>query len=308
MKEISTTKFGKIFHGLTVVLFANFLLVLMLQLTGVWAFFESLWMTHVWLSVTAIISIIIMVLESYRYKNKDAAMLLHGLCLMVLFGFIELYYFYRVDPGQVSFFMRTGVILFAGILTFNAVKRIGDLHRKSLQADLYEKLAFADPLTRSPNRMAFDRDLHLLVRDQINHKITIGIFDLNNLKLINDTYGHQFGDAAIITTYETLQEVFGQYGVCYRIGGDEFACIIKDLDQAAISILAESLNERTTLKDKTLFYPFVIAQGFATIHPEHNATVDELKHQADKNMYLDKQRKKAETAKVLKPLPTTEAQ
>ena len=287
-------------------LFANLLLIFLLQLTGVRAFFESLWMTHIWLSVSAVMSVMIMVFETYHKKNKDAAMLLHGLCLMVLFGFIELYYFYRVDSGQVSFFMRTGVILFAGILTFNAVKRISELHRKSLQADLYEKLAYADPLTKSPNRMAFDRDLHMLLRDQVDHEITVGIFDLNNLKFINDTYGHKYGDAAIIATYETLQDVYGKHGICYRIGGDEFACIIRDLDQAAVSQLAEALNKQTTERDKSLFYPFVIAQGFAAIHPENSVTVDALKHQADKNMYLDKQRKKAQLASGLKTLPPTE--
>lgn len=53
------------------------------------------------------------------------------------------------------------------------------------------------------------------------------IADLNNLKLINDTLGHQYGDEAIKLTADVLHSSFSDIGSCYRIGGDEF-CVISN--------------------------------------------------------------------------------
>lgn len=51
-------------------------------------------------------------------------------------------------------------------------------------------------------------------------------FDLNNLKNCNDNYGHRVGDAYIINAARIIENTFERYGKCYRIGGDEFCCII----------------------------------------------------------------------------------
>jgi diguanylate cyclase (GGDEF)-like protein len=51
-------------------------------------------------------------------------------------------------------------------------------------------------------------------------------FDLNNLKQCNDQYGHRAGDEYIINAAHIIEDNFERYGKCYRIGGDEFCCII----------------------------------------------------------------------------------
>lgn len=51
------------------------------------------------------------------------------------------------------------------------------------------------------------------------------LFDLDDLKKINDTHGHAVGDEAIKKAFDILNEIFKDYGECYRIGGDEFACL-----------------------------------------------------------------------------------
>ena len=53
-------------------------------------------------------------------------------------------------------------------------------------------------------------------------------FDLNNLKMCNDNYGHSSGDAYIIHSAHIIETTFDRFGKCYRIGGDEFCCLIPD--------------------------------------------------------------------------------
>jgi diguanylate cyclase (GGDEF)-like protein len=211
---------------------------------------------------------------------------------------MELLYFYLFDYAQVSFFLRTGVLLFVAILSVQSVSRIGNLRRKIFQAELYEKLAFTDQLTKAPNRMAFDRDLYVLFQKPPAEYVYVGFYDLNNLKLINDRYGHKYGDDAIIRSYGLIQDVFSRYGSCYRIGGDEFACVLRGPDKGAIDLMADKLNEEAERINRDLFYPFVLAQGYAELDRRKQTSVDELMHEADKNMYLDKTMKKND-----KPLP-----
>lgn len=300
MREIACDKNKRIFSILTIAHFADALLILILQITGIAGFFESLIITHGLLSLTALVSIYILFVESRQNKNKDARQLLQGLLVMVLFGLMELLYFYLFDYVQVSFFLRTGVLLFVAILSVQSISRIGNVRRKIFQSELYEKLAFTDQLTKAPNRMAFDRDLYVLFQKPPSDYIHVGFYDLNNLKTINDRFGHKYGDDAIIRSYAVISDVFSNFGSCYRIGGDEFACILIGPDKQTLDSMAEELNSKVNEAGRDLFYPFVLAQGYAELNRRMQTTVDELMHEADKNMYQDKLLKKS-----ISPLPSS---
>lgn len=299
MREIANTNYKRVFSLLTIAHFVDVLIILVFQITGVAPFFETLILTHALLAITSFTSIYILFVESKRNKNRDARLLLQGLSIMVLFGLIELIYFYLFDYVQVSSFLRTGVLLFVAILSIQSIQRIGKTRRRLFQSELYEKLAFTDQLTNAPNRMAFERDLYLLFQKPPSDYIYVGFFDLNNLKSINDLYGHKFGDEAIIRSYAVIQELFSPHGRCYRIGGDEFACILKGLDLSTIESMADKLNASVEAVNNELFYPFVIAQGYAELDRRRQTTVDELMHEADQNMYKDKALKKSTN-----PVPT----
>src|SRR5690606_4148845 len=115
--------------------------------------------------------------------------------------------------------------------------------------------------------------------------IHVGFYDLNNLKTINDRFGHKYGDDAIIRSYAVISDVFSNFGSCYRIGGDEFACILIGPDKQTLDSMAEELNSKVNEAGRDLFYPFVLAQGYAELNRRMQTTVDELMHEADKNMY-----------------------
>ena len=99
-----------------------------------------------------------------------------------------------------------------------------------------------DPLTLLLNRHAFEAK----VQSKTQH-CGILFFDINNFKTINDTYGHAYGDSCLKTIGELLRSVYGEYGDCYRIGGDEFCVLLRNNDTNATELndkFAELLDNK----------------------------------------------------------------
>lgn len=108
---------------------------------------------------------------------------------------------------------------------------------KRLASPLYRKLAYTDQLTGIANRTAFEMDMQKLETEPCPSSIIIVSYDLNNLKQVNDIYGHASGDVYIRAMAAQLEKnCLVNHGKAYRIGGDEFASIFigekeSDLDK-----------------------------------------------------------------------------
>lgn len=160
------------------------------------------------------------------------------------------------------------------------------LEKRSQEVDVLTNLAYVDILTELPNRRSFTEQL---LDDEEKKEIgTIFImYDVNNLKKINDIYGHQAGDEIIKKTADIINKTFASYGKTYRIGGDEFFTYIpfnKDVD---IQKLIIEFKERLKDENKSSSYELDISIGYA-LRIDKKTTVSELLKEADKNMYLDK--------------------
>ena len=97
-----------------------------------------------------------------------------------------------------------------------------NMAKENIEKTVYEKLAYTDPLTLKKNRRAFNEEL--LKLKETSQKGTIIFADINNLKAINDTFGHEEGDKAIIIVSKALEK----FTDVYRLGGDEFCVIAKE--------------------------------------------------------------------------------
>lgn len=103
--------------------------------------------------------------------------------------------------------------------------------------------ALHDPLTRLPNRRAFDRRLRKLVADR-GHPASLLFVDLDGFKQLNDTLGHEAGDAALVRVAEALRAaVPPRDGVCCRWGGDEFAVLLPGTDRERAERVAARLQD-----------------------------------------------------------------
>lgn len=161
---------------------------------------------------------------------------------------------------------------------------------KKLSAPLYRKLAYTDLLTGVLNRNAFELDIRYLASKE-NERLVVLSCDINLLKTINDQAGHAAGDAHIRTVAHLLHQNLVGFGQIYRIGGDEFIALLKNI---SIDELEERMNNLIDVSQHKIIkgFPVTFAFGMAEVDPTANSAIHEALKRADLNMYEHKKKSK----------------
>ena len=155
-----------------------------------------------------------------------------------------------------------------------------------------EKLADQDSLIEISNRRAFVREMTRMISysDRYSINSSLIFLDMNDLKALNDTYGHKVGDQALMHIAKTMISSLRDSDIVGRLGGDEFGIILpkaseKNADKKAKQILA-TIEKNPLIVDGEKI-PLKIAYG---IYPLHSglSPVQALDY-ADKKMYSHKQ-------------------
>lgn len=152
-----------------------------------------------------------------------------------------------------------------------------------LQQDLqrkYKSAAMVDRLTGVFSRYAYQNDLAQLGTSET---LIFAVIDINRLKYINDTYGHDVGDAALVTATEWMKECFSDLGKIYRYGGDEFY-IIADCAEAEMRQALEKINQLSASYNEKE-YRVDLSVGYACMKDYMYEDVGFLIRLADRNMY-----------------------
>ena len=159
------------------------------------------------------------------------------------------------------------------------------------------KLMYRDTMTRVGNRAAYLECIEALYKRMKNKEkfsFSVVVVDINDLKKVNDTYGHDYGDILIQNAATVLKTVFERKYI-YRIGGDEFAVVCSDIDKEKVEkqlqILEEEIanfnqrnnNDRLILK---------MAAGMSSYNYETDKEYMDVFRRADEAMYEDKKKKK----------------
>jgi diguanylate cyclase (GGDEF)-like protein len=143
-------------------------------------------------------------------------------------------------------------------------------------------LAYTDKMTGVFNRTFFEKWIEEN-NSQENYPLLITSLDLNNLKKINDTFGHKLGDEYIKGAANILKQVFGLESVICRIGGDEFVIITPNIGpRSAHSLHKELQRYNETVK---ISNGCVISYSFGSIYSEHWIDVNDLIKRSDAAMY-----------------------
>lgn len=152
-------------------------------------------------------------------------------------------------------------------------------------------LALHDALTGLPNRTMLRDQLDRLTRKESDSRRRLAVlaFDLDGFKQINDTLGHQGGDAALIEFARIMRAVFADAHLVSRIGGDEFAALCLDHDDDALKALAAMLQDR--LKEPISLHGqnvFVGVSIGAALRGDDAHDTESLLHCADLALYQSK--------------------
>ena len=149
------------------------------------------------------------------------------------------------------------------------------------------RISMTDDMTRLFNRRCFDEDLGQIRNGELAEDFVLFSIDVNGLKTVNDTKGHAAGDELIKGAADCLALSIGKKGKVYRTGGDEFMAVVHTDDP-------EGLRKEITKKaaDWHGIYTdeITMSVGFASHKDKPAATIDELEHIADADMYAEKEK------------------
>jgi diguanylate cyclase (GGDEF)-like protein/PAS domain S-box-containing protein len=172
---------------------------------------------------------------------------------------------------------------------------VRDISARKLAEESLRNLAVTDELTGLFNRRGFSLAAEQEVKHAFRRKegLVLLFYDLDNLKMINDTFGHAEGDKAIKAAAKVLRSTFRESDIVARWGGDEFIVLALDVPEGRIPVLLQRLNHalRQINEKQTLPYGISFCKGIANFNPDSPLSLAEMQMQADEMMYREKQEK-----------------
>jgi two-component system, cell cycle response regulator len=221
--------------------------------------------------------------------TKKAKELRPDMAVIITTGYIEDFSFDdAIEAGATDFIKKP----------FTLKELIARIKQTNLQREI-RSLLLRDELTGIYNRRGFlTLAEHLL---KIAKRQKKGMFmlytDLDDLKQINDTLGHQEGDKALIDVANILKENYRESDIIARIGGDEFVVIPIAFEGDRVDIVLNRLQKALEIHNSTSNrkYKLSLSSGIAFYDPKYPCSIDELLAQADKSMYEHKKNQKKDT-------------
>lgn len=159
-----------------------------------------------------------------------------------------------------------------------------------------EKLSLQDPLTGLYNRRGFTRfaDSTLHQARRSGQELILFLADIDDLKRINDTFGHRAGDEALTDAAELFRQTFRKSQVIARLGGDEFSILVQAPAHNAAMLtgrLESNLRHANARPGRSFALSWSI--GHAIFAPTSQDTLETLLSEADRELYAEKEMRKA---------------
>lgn len=178
-----------------------------------------------------------------------------------------------------------GVMILIFILIYTFYLNITEKMMKEAERNSLIKSAYTDELTQLSNRR-YCSEYMTKIDNEADSDYAVICFDLNNLKIINDTYGHAKGDILIKSGAEVISETFGTHGVVGRMGGDEFIAILitdskEDMDEWIEEFIANLKRKNQEEPELNLS----ISYGYALSYEVEEKNVEKIYQIADDRMY-----------------------
>lgn len=281
---------------LLVLIMVNFVSTILLNSLGICDLHYMLNVSQAIIAVAMFMTVYLIV-RAVRHKSigrQFARTLIIGMGT-ALIGVMADLIRYKTNSSSIfgtSAFTRIGVLVFLIVVGVHLIHERNRLVIDHNRAEVMAKMAYTDGLTTLHNRIAFNEKEN----EVRSHRKTCVIvqLDINNLKTVNDVYGHAEGDKHIISAANIIQDSFAAVGTCYRTGGDEFIVVVEHGDiPETENALAEMQQMISAYNDRE--QPPVslqIAYGYAKYSPPEDM-LEAAEHLADQRMYERKRAMKS---------------
>lgn len=220
-----------------------------------------------------------------KRNTKKIIINIIGLLILAITAVVDMgsYYTNVLTAEKIA---KIGFLIYAVLLGIETTRVAREKLQEEQKMELLKEMAVKDMLTGCFNRNAFSEDCNEIT--DLTGLQVVG-FDLNDLKKCNDTKGHKAGDIYIKDAAEVIKQHFSKWGKLYRVGGDEFCILTKDVTETEFE-KAKSLLQ-LSIAHYRLDHPdsgFGIACGYATYDPELDEDIEAIRHRADVSMYENK--------------------
>lgn len=240
--------------------------------------------------------VLIMNLKSSQLTNRLylVGMLIVAGCI----GYDLISYYSDRYLGHTSLTLKgvsaIGVMIFIFILIVAFYINLTQKMMKEAEQKSLIKSAYTDELTQLYNRRYCSEHMNKIDSDK-NAEYIVVCFDLNNLKIVNDTYGHSKGDVLIKSAADVILKTFQKYGFVGRMGGDEFIAVLniskeKEIEKLMAKFNNNILRRNQEVKDLNMS----IAYGYALSCEIKEKSIEKVYQMADDRMYENKKQYKCE--------------
>lgn len=285
--EIKDEKFWKIICNINgLVIIASYFL----NFTGIYEFRQSLWMTHMVIIFLLIYMFTVIASKIIKHQVDQRLKVCIGALILIFVATIVDIAGYYESSHHTGVFGKSSFLIFIIVLGLESAKQTFETLKKGRRMAELEQFALNDAMTGLYNRNAYN---YFVNNEEKLENHLIVTFDLNNLKACNDNYGHSAGDAYIIHSAHIIENIFERFGKCYRIGGDEFCCIIPKAEKFNIEHLVQKLHQDVEILNNKNIIPtkINIACGYAFFTAE-DTDIEKVRERADEMMYRNKKKLK----------------
>ena len=181
------------------------------------------------------------------------------------------------------------LIFIAGVLIMATSFVIISMREKKAK-DAYNRryeASIKDELTGLYNRRGFEVDCEIIKKNNNLIEYVLVMMDLNGLKEANDNIGHEAGDELIIGASKCMDNAFSGLGRTYRVGGDEFAALLRGTREEAQDAV-KTFDYLTENFQGNLISELSVSKGVVVCSEHIGLNFEEIKAMADKLMYADK--------------------
>ena len=281
-------KMGSKFMGkvLTAVTVAEYVLVLGMHFLNIRDARENLYIIHTALAIGVLYVLVCLGIRIARREvDRRTKLSIIGFSILTVSALGDILSYY-INLGNMFYFSALGFLVFIFLMGWETTVSTFNLIKKGAYAEEYEKMATVDALTGLYNRNSYEKDI---MKYKHRNHIMVVTFDINDLKRCNDKLGHRVGDKHIADVARRIEDLFEKYGKCYRIGGDEFCCVVEHDNRCPIEKLTEKIEAHSwayTNGDRV----FVggVACGYAGYNPTSDISIETARERADELMYQRK--------------------